>query len=144
MILTASVSSRITLYESVHGVTWHVMTSRVDAGDILQQAVFPVDEQETTLSLNLKCHEYALETFSRLVEELAAGTYRRTPQDLSRRTYFAADRKCAGAGLISLGSSAAEIDRLWRALDFGTAPNRMGRGNKPASLMISATSSSWR
>ena len=28
--------------ESVHGITWHVMTDVIDAGDILKQAIFPI------------------------------------------------------------------------------------------------------
>ena len=78
--------------ESVHGVTWHAMTGQVDGGDILRQREVPVAPDETALTLNLKCHEAALAAFAELLEDLEEGRLARTPQDLSRRTFFSRRR----------------------------------------------------
>jgi methionyl-tRNA formyltransferase len=43
--------------EPVHGVTWHEMTERADAGRIVRQASFEMSPAETALSLNAKCYE---------------------------------------------------------------------------------------
>lgn len=43
--------------ERAHGVTWHLMAERVDAGDILVQHGFPVEAIETTATLNAKCYD---------------------------------------------------------------------------------------
>ena len=41
--------------EPVHGITWHEMTARADAGRIVRQVSFEVSPEETALSLNAKC-----------------------------------------------------------------------------------------
>src|SRR5690242_9226601 len=49
--------------EKTHGISWHVMSDLIDGGDILMQATFPIESDETTFSLNLKCYTYAVQTF---------------------------------------------------------------------------------
>jgi methionyl-tRNA formyltransferase len=63
--------------ETSYGVTWHLMAARIDAGAILKQVIFPIDPDETTLTLNLKCYDHAFEAFGELVGELASGTLSR-------------------------------------------------------------------
>ncbi|HYN05182.1 MAG TPA: formyltransferase family protein, partial [Vicinamibacteria bacterium] len=46
--------------ETTHGVTWHEMTARPDAGRLLEQRVFDVAPDETAFSLNAKCYAAAL------------------------------------------------------------------------------------
>jgi methionyl-tRNA formyltransferase len=74
--------------EREHGITWHVIEERVDSGDILKQVMFRVVPGETQGSLDLKCYLAAMRAFRELLHELKAGTYTRTPQDLSRRTFY--------------------------------------------------------
>jgi amino acid adenylation domain-containing protein len=112
--------------ERSHGVTWHRMEQLIDGGDILKQVTFNLDEDETTLSLNLKCYEHALEAFRELVDELANHTYQPRRQNLTDRSYFPLKKKPFGAGIICWANSAAEIDRLCRALNFGSYPNELG------------------
>jgi len=115
--------------EKSHGVTWHVMAPLIDGGDVLKQLIFPIDEDESTLTLNLKCYEHSLEAFQQLLPELENDSYRRVPQDLNARSYFALRQKPFGAGLINWASDAAAISRLCRALDFGSYPNELGAAN---------------
>ncbi len=110
--------------EKTHGITWHVATETVDAGDILQQVMVPITEDETALSLNLKCYEAALQSFPELVKSLANHSYQRQPQDLRQRTYFGLHQKPAGDGWIDWNASAEDIERLFRATQFGSYPNR--------------------
>ncbi len=110
--------------EKTHGITWHVAIETVDAGDILQQVMVPITEDETALSLNLKCYEAALQSFSELVKSLVNHDYQRQPQDLSQRTYFGLHQKPAGNGWIDWNASAEAIERLFRATQFGSYPNR--------------------
>ncbi|MBV9791418.1 MAG: amino acid adenylation domain-containing protein, partial [Chloroflexi bacterium] len=112
--------------ERSHGVTWHRMTAKVDAGDILKQEIFPLDARETTLTLNLKCYDRALAAFGELIDELATGTIKPIRQDLSQRSYFGGYQKWPGGGLIDWSAPADAIDRLCRALDFGSYPNALG------------------
>jgi hypothetical protein len=74
--------------EGSHGVTWHVIEERVDAGDILKQASFPLSPEETLESLSQKCYLMGIRAFRELIAELKLGTYSRFPQDLSQRTFY--------------------------------------------------------
>lgn len=76
--------------EREHGITWHVVTNEVDAGDILKQRLFAIDPKDNEHTLHQKCYLSGMRAFKELVAELKAGTWTRTPQDLSLRTYYAA------------------------------------------------------
>lgn len=111
--------------EKSHGISWHVMSSLVDTGDILKQITFPIETDETTLTLNLKCYTQAIETFRVLVKELAEGTAHKQPQDLQDKSYYSAHQKPDNAGVVDWDGSAQDIDKLYRALYFGNYPNKL-------------------
>lgn len=106
------------------GVTWHLMSSDYDRGDVLSEQRFDIAPSETTLWLNTRNFEVGLETFSALIEDLAAG--RQTPRaqsaDAIRRNYTRLDRPAAMA-VLDWRRSAAELDRLVRAVTFGPYSN---------------------
>src|SRR5689334_14153292 len=112
--------------ETMHGITWHVIADEIDAGDILVQRAVPIGEHETSLSLNIKCYEAAIDAFGDLVAGLDAGSITPRPQDTSKRTYFARVRVPPGGGLIDWNKPASDVGRLVRALDFGTYDNTLG------------------
>lgn len=112
--------------EKIHGVTWHLINEVIDAGAILKQVTFPIDKTETALSLNLKCYEYGIQTFTELIEELSSGKAILTEQDLSKRSYYSLNRKAPQHGVLDWNKSAEEIDRLYRALTFGNYSNPLG------------------
>ncbi|MGC4118614.1 MAG: LLM class flavin-dependent oxidoreductase [Myxococcales bacterium] len=109
--------------EREHGVTWHVMTERPDAGDILGQARFPIDADDTALTLNAKCYEAGVASFEELLVRMENEALEPRPQDLQRRRYFAKDQRPAAAGAIDWSAPAEEIAALVRALEFGPYPN---------------------
>ncbi len=108
------------------GITWHVITTGVDKGDILKQRLFEIVPGETALTLNTRCFETAIDSFGELVDELAAGTQRRTVQDFSKRTYFGKHTLPPAACALDWGRSAAELEAQVRALDFGRYANLLG------------------
>jgi natural product biosynthesis luciferase-like monooxygenase protein len=112
--------------ERQHGITWHLMDSRPDRGDILKQKLFPIEPQETAYSLNVKCYEAAIDTFTELVQELATDRVTRQRQDFSRRSYFSMNQRPVAAGAINWQLPAEAIAALVRALDFGPTPNPLG------------------
>jgi len=112
--------------EKSHGITWHIMSEGLDLGDILKQIEFPIDASETTLSLNLKCFQAAIYTFSELVDELLINNYCRKQQDLSKRTYYPSRKKIYGNGWICWDNDAENIERDYRALHFGDYKNELG------------------
>ena len=121
--------------ERTHGITWHVMAPKIDAGGILKQKLVPIADTDTALSLNIKCYQAAADAFAELIEELAAGTAVETVQNLSDRTYYPRYRRPAVACVINWDAPAEEIDALARALDFGPYPNPLG---VPKTLLANA------
>ncbi|GIF69934.1 hypothetical protein Ais01nite_79690 [Asanoa ishikariensis] len=109
---------------TVHGVTWHVMTERADAGDILVQRRVAVGPDDTSWDLNTRCFAAGLDAFGELVDRLDAGTLQPVAQDLARRTYHgAADRPTL---TIDWAQPAGRIAALVRATDFGAHANEFG------------------
>ncbi|MGB6162395.1 MAG: amino acid adenylation domain-containing protein [Pseudonocardiaceae bacterium] len=109
-----------------HGVSWHVMTAQTDAGDLLAQRSIPMDHTDTSYTLNLKCLQAGVESFTDLVEDLASGRVTHTVQDLRNRTYHARTTRPRGALTISWHQSAEDIDASVRATQFGPHPNEFG------------------
>lgn len=71
-----------------HGVTWHLMTEWIDAGDILKQWPVEISDLDTAFTLNAKCYEAAILSFAALIQDLAADQAHPKKQDLGRRTFF--------------------------------------------------------
>ncbi|MGW7533000.1 formyltransferase family protein [Amycolatopsis sp. NPDC054798] len=113
--------------ETEHGVTWHEMVAEVDAGRMLKQARFPVGPGDTTLALDVRCHEHALLSLKELLDDLEADALAPIAQDPAERTYFPARRLFPGGGLVTGEQPAAELDRWCRAGEFGRFDNRFGR-----------------
>ncbi|PPK67115.1 amino acid adenylation domain-containing protein [Actinokineospora auranticolor] len=112
--------------EERHGVTWHVMTREADTGDLLKQRTFPLAPTATVRDLDVLCFDAGVETFGELVDELAAGTATRTPQDLALRTYHGRYDGPPRAGLVDWRRPAEELDALVRATAFGRRRNDFG------------------
>jgi natural product biosynthesis luciferase-like monooxygenase protein len=100
-----------------HGVTWHRIAPGIDKGGILEQRIFPIAADETALTLNTKCFAAAIESFPDLAARLEEGTPEGAAQDLSRRSYFARDRRPEAGALLDLARPAAELSALVRGLD---------------------------
>ncbi len=109
--------------ELQHGVSWHVMTSKVDQGDVLAQKLFPVVPGETVFTLNAKCYQAAIESFTELLDKLASDDLQPRAQDQSLHSYFGLTDRPAAAATIDWTCTYQEIDRMVRALDFGPYPN---------------------
>jgi amino acid adenylation domain-containing protein/non-ribosomal peptide synthase protein (TIGR01720 family) len=112
--------------ETIHGITWHVMSSSVDCGDILRQVKLDVADDETAMTLNVKCFDAALRSFDGLLADLERGTAIPQAQDPTQRTFFSRHRRPLGAGIIDWNLPAQQIDRFARALNFGSCHNPLG------------------
>jgi methionyl-tRNA formyltransferase len=113
--------------EKLHGITWHLINEKVDAGDILVQHSFPIDKSDTALILNLRCYEQAIISFDELLEKLKSRSYVAKPQLLTHRHYFSATHLLPSLGFINWQTmSAQSILRLHRALVLGHYRNNIG------------------
>ena len=111
--------------EKSYAISWHKMEEVVDAGAILKQPSFVIEDKDTALSLNLKCYEHAVSSFHELIDELASNTIVTTPQNLTVRSYYGLKNKPKHWGFISWDQSADQIDGLCRALTFGQYTNQL-------------------
>lgn len=109
--------------EKSHGITWHIITTGVDAGAILNQVTVDISPDETALTLNTKCFEAGLISFGSLINELAAETYIKTEQNHKDKSYFAKYKKPDSAGIISWKQTSEEISSFIRGLNFGPYAN---------------------
>ena len=105
--------------ETSHGITWHRIAGGVDEGNILSRRGVEIAPGETALTLNTKCYAAALDSFAEVIAALAEGRAAGTPQDLSRRSYYARDQRPDAGGLIDVKRNLNEITGIIHALDHG-------------------------
>ncbi|GAB4019206.1 amino acid adenylation domain-containing protein [Spirosoma koreense] len=110
--------------ERTHGITWHLVDTGIDTGAIVKQSRFPIEDKETSISLNIKSYAAAVHSFQELINELTANTLTIQPQDLTNRSYYARNKR--PDLLLDYAKSADYTDRLHRALDFGFQSNPFG------------------
>lgn len=102
-----------------HGVTWHMITDGIDEGDILAQQQIEIGPDEVSLTLNAKCLEAGIATFSTLIADIEAQALSPRAQDFSSRTYHDRFKRPPAAATLDFTASASDIDRMVRGLNFG-------------------------
>lgn len=113
--------------EKEHGITWHVMNEKIDEGDIINQTKFPVYPTDSALTLNLRCYEHAIHTFSEIIKAIDENKLTTNKQKLHERSYFSASHHLPCFGFINWISMSGEyIERLNRALTMGNYNNFVG------------------
>lgn len=109
--------------ETRHGITWHLMTSGIDEGEILAARCFDIAPDDNAFTLNARCFAAAIDSFGEVVTALEQGGHPRQPQPAgTRRVYMRADRPAAAARL-DFTRPAEEVARMVRALDHGAYRN---------------------
>ena len=111
--------------ETSHAVTWHEMKETPDAGRLLKSGPVEISPDETSMSLNAKCYEAGLASFALLVQDLKEDRLAPVQQGVEKNVYTA-DMRPANLGALDFTKPAVELNRLVRALDFGTYANPLG------------------
>ncbi len=112
--------------EREHGVSWHIVSAVVDAGDILKQTLVKIEPNETSFTLNAKCYEAAIASFRELITDISAQRLSKSQQNLAHRTYFGRSQRLSAGGLIDFNCQARKLDALVRAMDFRSYVNPLG------------------
>jgi methionyl-tRNA formyltransferase len=104
--------------ERSHGVTVHWIAPGIDVGPIAYQTIFPLEENDTALSLSARCAREGLALLKRLLEDAARDprAIPSIPQDLQKREYFGAG--VPECGRLSWARTAHEVVDFVRACDF--------------------------
>jgi methionyl-tRNA formyltransferase len=100
--------------ESVAGVTVHVMTEKIDAGDIVAQQELIIGENENAGQLLQRQYHVAASLLTEAVNAMAQGTINFKPQNIAERSYFG--KKKAADIMPDWNGSARQIYNLLRAL----------------------------
>lgn len=109
--------------ESIHGVTWHEITEKVDAGDIVAQETFTIDYNWTALDLANRSIELGCHLFRDFLNDFACGKIIRKKQDLANRSYFGR-KSIPFGGLFPFLAPVELADKLRRATAYYPMPNR--------------------
>jgi methionyl-tRNA formyltransferase len=109
-----------------HGVTIHRMLPGIDTGPIAYQTIFDLHEDDTGLSVTLRCVREGVKLMARLLETAATDpdAIPRIDQDLSQREYFG--REIPEGGVISWARPAREVHRFFRAFSYDPYPSPWG------------------
>jgi len=106
--------------EIEHGVSWHEVVDKIDAGDIVASELLPVLPNDTALSLNTRCFEAAIKSFEKLITSIIKNRLTPVPQNLENRTYFPYAARPESFGLITYEMTAKSVDILIRATNFSS------------------------
>jgi natural product biosynthesis luciferase-like monooxygenase protein len=112
--------------ESEHAVTWHEVTSEIDAGRIFKQEKVQILADDTVFALNARCFGAAVNSFEEMILELASNRVELSIQDLSQRNYFGLIDRPAASSLLAFDVSSQAVCNLVRALQFGPTRNQLG------------------
>ena len=112
--------------ERKHGITWHEMIDPAYAGRIFKLHFFEIDENETVFSLNTKCYDAAISSFSELIDDIAWGNVSVKQQNLNERTFYPLYKRPSSACMLRWSRTTLEICNFVRALNFGPYDNPLG------------------
>jgi methionyl-tRNA formyltransferase len=112
--------------EPRHAVTVHWMTAELDGGPVAYREDLITEENETGLSLSVKCVRAGVPLLLRLLEAASEdpASIPRLPQDRSRRRCFG--REVPQNGHLRWSQSAERIVRFVRACDYSPLPSPWG------------------
>lgn len=112
--------------ESTHGVTVHKMTAGIDDGPIVYRKTFAIGEQDTGLSVALRCVTEGVPLLLELLEvaSRAPSEIPLTPQDPADREFFG--REIPQDGIVDWTRPAKDVFNFIRASDYAPFPSPWG------------------
>jgi len=96
------------------GATLHVMESKPDAGDIVEQSAVKIDLDETATEVFGKVSKAAVEALTKALPELLLGRVPRKPNELEKGGYFGGRKP--EDGRIHWNQTALQVHNLVRAV----------------------------
>lgn len=100
--------------ESVAGITVHMMTEKIDAGDIVAQQELIIGEHENAGQLLQRQYHASAGLLTESVNAMAQGRIDRKPQNIAERSYFG--KMKAADTTLDWNRSARQIANLSRSL----------------------------
>ncbi len=111
--------------EVEHGITWHEMTTQVDAGRILKQITFPIAPGDSAFDLNTKCYQAGAEGFQEILKDLALGSLSLEHQ-VGERSYVGKTKRPQALATLDFTQPAEDLSLIVQALDYGQYNHPLG------------------
>ncbi|UPJ47691.1 hypothetical protein IVB30_31200 [Bradyrhizobium sp. 200] len=105
--------------ETDYAIAWHRSNDGVNPGELVVERQVSIASTDTALTLNLKCHEAAVEAFRELLAGLTNGELHAGSQALVDGSVFQRRRRPDAAGCLRWNRSAQDLSTITRALDYG-------------------------
>ncbi len=100
------------------GITWHVLTGEVDAGDILIQKSFPLTKNHTSYQVFREQIALAEQAFQELLPHLLDGTFQPVPQSCPSGRTLHYSWEVPNEGILDPSWSSDQISAFLRAMDY--------------------------
>lgn len=112
--------------EHVGGITWHLISDKVDSGDIIKQKCTIIKRDDTSLSLLKKYNQLAEEALEEILplENLNEKNFLKQDKKGDYLLHYSDDRP--NNGMLDLKWDTVKIVRFLRAMDYGIL-NVMGK-----------------
>ncbi len=111
----ACIQAAIDAGDSESGVTAMHVVKKLDAGDMILTKAIPIAKDETAGSLHDRLAELAAEVLKETLEQIAAGTDAREPQDSEKVSYIGKLERVDGK--LDWSMTAEQLERRIRAYD---------------------------
>lgn len=104
--------------DNVAGVTWHIITNKVDCGNIIIQKKIEIGKRDTSVSLFLKLNKLAEVAFSEIIESVIMDCEVEIPQEKVKGEfhYF---RDIPNDGFLDLNWDDNKKSAFLRSMDYG-------------------------
>lgn len=104
--------------DSVTGITWHLVNTKVDEGDVLIQGKIEISSEDTALSVYRRQCKLGAELFGEILQDLVQGKLApcRQKEGQGKLHY---SWEIPGDGILQLDWSFEKISRFVRAMDYG-------------------------
>lgn len=105
------------------GITWHMLTAKVDAGDLIIQKECPIQEHTTSILLLQQMNKLAYQAFTEIIVPLLKGKVRAVKQPAGQKGTFHFSQNKPNHGFLDKDWDTRKISAFLRAWDYGvTSP----------------------
>ncbi|MDG2170650.1 MAG: amino acid adenylation domain-containing protein, partial [Opitutales bacterium] len=104
-------------------VTWHLIDHQIDTGPIVKQVPVEVFEDDTVITLGLRCTEAGLGGLRQLIPDILKDEFQVLKQNAEDRTYNNRLKRETAGGVIDWSKTANDLEVEHRALRFGPIYN---------------------
>ena len=101
------------------GVTWHFVEEEIDAGKIIIQQKFSIDNKITSIKLLQKQNKLSLDLFEGFIKGLLAGNIQGKAQSGFDKSKMHFSKSIPNKGLFDLSWNTNQMSRFLRAMDYG-------------------------